>query len=141
MTSISYNGKDISKPTSHGNFRSAYIVFKSGDEIEEAEANYIVDTLEGQGFRFAGWCGDPDYTYGDVLVYDKEEFEDLMDTVREIKSRKWRVLGEYGGYFGSLKEARACAREASKIDGEAGIWCTYNMVRYEEYKNGKCVRR
>ena len=141
MTSITYNGIDPSKPRGYSNFRSAYIVFKSNDEIDEAEANYIVDTLEEQGFRFAGWCGDPDNTYGDVLVYDKEEFEDLMRTVKEIRSRKWRVLGEYGGYFRSLKEARACAREASKIDGKADIWCSYNMVCYEEYKNGRCVRR
>ena len=45
MTSITYNGIDPSKPVGYNNFRSAYIVFKTNDEVDEADANYIVDTL------------------------------------------------------------------------------------------------
>lgn len=55
---------------------------------------------------------------------------------------KWAVYGEYGGTFTNLKDAKRCAREASKIeeDKESEVWLISDGCHYIEYKDGKLVR-
>lgn len=59
------------------------------------------------------------------------------------RKEKWAVYGEYGGYFTNLKEARRCAKEASKTpehDYEANITLIEDGGIYIDYQNGKCTR-
>ena len=63
--------------------------------------------------------------------------------MKRVREEKWAVYGEYGGYFTNLKDAKQCAREASKTpehDYEANVALIENGAYYIDYKNGKCVR-
>lgn len=70
----------------------------------------------------------------------------LAELKRKIdiyKRQKWSVFGEYGGHFSNLKDARKCAKEASKTkeyDYEASIFNGHDGFYYIDYRNGKCIR-
>lgn len=56
--------------------------------------------------------------------------------------KKWFVGGQYGGEFSNLKDAKKCAREASKTpeyNFKAKIMHRVNCHCYFEYENGKCI--
>lgn len=56
---------------------------------------------------------------------------------------KWAVYGEYGGYFTNLKDAKQCAKEASKTpehDFEANVTLIEDASIYINYEDGKCTR-
>lgn len=56
--------------------------------------------------------------------------------MKRRRKMKWWVHGEFGGQFTNLKEAKACAKEASKT----AVWLIGDGCHYIEYENGKCVR-
>ncbi|SEU09019.1 hypothetical protein SAMN05443270_3057 [Lacrimispora sphenoides] len=59
------------------------------------------------------------------------------------RKEKWAVCGEYGGNFTNLKDAKQCAKEASKTpehDYEASVTLIEEGAHYIDYKNGKCTR-
>lgn len=63
--------------------------------------------------------------------------------MKRNRREKWAVFGEYGGNFTNLKEARQCAKEASKTKEYNYKSSIYNMddgCYYIDYKNGKCIR-
>lgn len=57
-----------------------------------------------------------------------------------MRQDKYAVYGEYGGYFTNMREAKACAREASEIEGSAEVWLIADGCCYIEYENGKLTR-
>ena len=57
-----------------------------------------------------------------------------------MRQDKYAVYGEYGGYFTNMREARACAREASKLEGSSEVWLIEDGCCYIEYENGKVTR-
>ena len=57
-----------------------------------------------------------------------------------MRKDKYSVYGPYGGQFTNLREAKACAREASEIEGSAEVWLIEDGCCYIEYENGKLVR-
>lgn len=63
--------------------------------------------------------------------------------MKRRRKMKWWVHGEFGGQFTNLKDAKACAKEASKTaehDYSAEVWLIEDGCHYIEYENGKCVR-
>lgn len=63
--------------------------------------------------------------------------------MKRNRKMKWAVYGEYGGEFTSLKDAKACAKEASKTkehDYHACVWNIEEYLNYIDYKNGICTR-
>lgn len=60
------------------------------------------------------------------------------------RKMKWAVTGcsDIGGQFTNLKEAKACAKEASEYEPDAYvlIWKLDDWCNYFEYHNGKCTR-
>lgn len=58
------------------------------------------------------------------------------------RKEKWEVYGQYGGRFTNLKDAHACAKEASiaEPDEEVGIYNIEEYICYIDYLNGKCIR-
>lgn len=59
------------------------------------------------------------------------------------KRDKWFVPGEFGGTFTNLREARICAKEASKTKEhrfEATVMLLGDGMYYIDYEGGKCVR-
>lgn len=63
--------------------------------------------------------------------------------MKRERKEKWAVYGEYGGYFTNLKEARQCAKEASRTpehNYEACVTLIKDSAHYIDYENGKCVR-
>lgn len=64
-------------------------------------------------------------------------------TMKRNRKMKWWVYGEYGGQFTNLKDAKVCAREASKTaehDYMAEVWLIEDGCHYIDYENGKCIR-
>ena len=55
---------------------------------------------------------------------------------------KWAVYGEYGGQFTNLREACACAKEASLLTPgeEIGVELLDDGCVYLDYLDGKCIR-
>lgn len=61
---------------------------------------------------------------------------------RRYRKDKWAVYGEYGGYFTNLKDAKECAKEASKspeYDFTAEVWNLDDGFWYIKYHNGRLV--
>lgn len=52
---------------------------------------------------------------------------------------RWWVPGEYGGSFTNLKDAKRCAREASRVneDRASTVWRIQDGFWYIEYTNGR----
>lgn len=52
---------------------------------------------------------------------------------------RWWVPGEYGGSFTNLKDAKRCAREASRVneDRASTVWRIQDGFWYIEYTNGQ----
>lgn len=52
---------------------------------------------------------------------------------------RWWVPGEYGGSFTNLKDAKRCAREASRVneDRASTVWRIEDGLWYIEYTNGR----
>lgn len=63
-----------------------------------------------------------------------------MGKTRE-RREKWAVYGAYGGRFTNLKDAKACAREASiyETDKVSEVWLEDNGCYYLKYENGRLV--
>lgn len=55
---------------------------------------------------------------------------------------KWQVYGEYGDTFTNLKDAKACAREASTLEESkhSEVRLIEDGCHYIEYHDGKLVR-
>lgn len=63
--------------------------------------------------------------------------------MKRNRKEKWAVYGEYGGSFTNLKDAKLCAKEASKTeeyDYECCIWLIEDGCNYIDYENGKLIR-
>lgn len=59
------------------------------------------------------------------------------------KKYRWFVGGQYGGEFTNLKDAKKCAREASKTpeyNYKSTIRYLDDGCYYLDFENGKCVR-
>lgn len=58
-----------------------------------------------------------------------------------VRREKWAVYGEYGGRFTNLKDAKACARQASRYeaDRESEVRLEDNGCYYFKYEDGKLV--
>ena len=52
---------------------------------------------------------------------------------------RWWVPGEYGGSFTNLKDAKLCARAASRLeeDRTSTVWRIQDGFWYIEYTNGR----
>lgn len=84
------------------------------------------------------------YTEDGNGVFDAAKtLSELKEKIDEYKRDKWAVFGEYGGYFSNLKDAKQCAKEASKTeeyDYQASVYNMHDGFYYIDYENGKCVR-
>lgn len=62
--------------------------------------------------------------------------------MKRNRKMKWWVCGseDIGGEFTNLKDAKACAKEASEYCGEAQIYLIEDGCHYIDYENGKCIR-
>lgn len=106
-----------------------FIIEKSWEEYPDGSKHKIVYTA---------------YIDDGNCVFDAAKtLPELKEKIDEYKHDKWAVFGEYGGRFSNLKDAKECAKEASKTeeyDYEASVYNMHDGFYYIDYKNGKCIR-
>ena len=62
--------------------------------------------------------------------------------MRRRRKDKFQVYGEYGGSFTNMDFAKACAKEASKLEEtkEASVYLISDGCSYVDYVDGKLKR-